>query len=36
VLFALVAVSFLWLHVVVLGIKHKNAHAELRSEIVSA
>lgn len=36
VLFVLVAVSFLWLHVVVLGIKHKHAHAALRSEIVSA
>ncbi len=36
VLFVLTATSFLWLHVVVLRIKHKNGRAALRGEIASA
>lgn len=36
VLFGLVAVSFLWLHVVVLGIKRKEARTEMPVEAVTA
>lgn len=36
VLFALVAVSFLWLHVVVLGIKRKEARTEMPADVATA
>jgi MFS transporter, NNP family, nitrate/nitrite transporter len=36
VLFGLVAVSFLWLHVVVLGIKRKQGSSELPAEVATA
>jgi NNP family nitrate/nitrite transporter-like MFS transporter len=36
VLFGLVAVSFLWLHVVVLGIKRKEARTEMPADAVTA
>jgi len=36
VLFGLVAVSFLWLHVVVLGIKRKQGSSELTAEVAPA
>lgn len=36
VLFALVAVSFLWLHVVVLGIKRREARSEVLGEVATA
>jgi len=36
VLFALIAVSFLWLHVVVLGIKRKEARNDMPADAVTA
>ena len=36
VLFALVAVSFLWMHVVVLGLRKREARAEMPAEAVTA